>query len=263
MDSIIVANLILIEALVLVIIISGMIVYVVISQKRVIALEKDKISREKDLESTLSIAIVKSQEQERKNIGEELHEDISPILSIALMSITNYSERNTVVDWNISNAIENLELGISKIRNVSHLLHPASIENLGFIHALKDFCQMMNNSKSVNIQVQTSLNQLKVEPFRQLALYRIVQELMINAIKHSNAKNITIAISENQETYFLSIFHDGSEFKTQNYLNGTKKPDSLGLKIVQHRLILLNGKIFFNPNSENVKHSIEIQCPIN
>ncbi|MFZ1255418.1 MAG: hypothetical protein WAR77_03655 [Saprospiraceae bacterium] len=219
--------------------------------------------REKNQEKLLSEAIIKSQENERKTLGEELHEDISPVLVSALINLNSLDDKSKdTFEINIENAIDNVELAIKKLRNIAHQLHPAAIENFGLIFGLTDFSKIINNSKNVNLKIHSTIEKINFSSFEQLIIYRIVQELIINTIKHGMAKNIQLDLEPDSKSLRIYLIHDGTKFDAKAYMSRLKNTESLGLKIIQQKLNLLNGTILFNTKSNLKDNDILIQIPL-
>lgn len=91
---------------------------------------------------------------------------------------TRENEINEIIQL-INNCIDN-------IRNISHVLHPVALEEFGITFALSDFCNMINNTKLCQIESYSSIKEIALDQDKQLMLYRIIQELVINSVKHGN-----------------------------------------------------------------------------
>ena len=112
------------------------------------------------------------------------------------------------------------------------------------------------------VEVHTNLEEVGMDPMKQLILYRIVQELIVNAIKHGNASSFKISIFEKMNEFNLIIFHNGSLFLKKDYIKGLQNAKGLGLKNIQQRLNLLNAEIIFYSNNDLTEQSIQIIFPI-
>ncbi len=256
-------KLIFLGTLVLCLFIGGLIVFVVIHRKRIILLEKDKINFEKAFQLYLSEAVINSQENERKSIGNELHDEVGPLLTAVQIGLRSHVNREPNCNHSeIKSAINNLDLAINQVRNISHILHPAALENFGFNHAIEDFCNLINNTSACKISLGFDDYQFDLEPFRMLMLYRILQELVINAIKHGNAKSILINIKTENDLLIVNILHNGISFTMQEYLDLLENSGGLGLKNIQHRLNILNGNVNFVENRNLAKQCMELRIPL-
>jgi signal transduction histidine kinase len=256
MGSIGIEDFILIGSILLFVFISGLIIFIAIFQNQA-------VNREKKQEKLLSEAIIKSQENERKTIGEELHEDIAPVLVSALINLNSLAGKpKEILEENVEFAIQNVEFAIQKLRSISHQLHPAAIENFGLLFGLNDFSKVISNSKNVSLKVQSNFENIKLSSFEQIIVYRIIQELVINAIKHGSAKNIQLDLESDVTDLHISLNNDGENFDDIAYTNWIKNTDSLGLKIVQQNLNLLNGSIMFNVKLRSKISDILIRIPL-
>ncbi|MBK8296845.1 MAG: hypothetical protein IPK91_06115 [Saprospiraceae bacterium] len=256
MDSIGIENYILLYTLLLLVFVSLLIVFVAIVQNRV-------ANRESIFEKQLTEAIIKSQENERKLLGEELHEDISPVLVSALINLNSLVDKsNNDCENNILIAINNLELAIRKIRTISHQLHPAAIENFGLLFGLSDFSKVINNSKKVNLELHSTICELNIGSFEQLIIYRIIQELIINAIKHGGAKFIKLRLESDEVNLQVYLSNDGTKISAQDYAGWLRSTESLGLKILEQKLKMLRGSILFNTNVYLHDYDIFIKIPL-
>ncbi|MBK7359024.1 MAG: hypothetical protein IPI45_07050 [Saprospiraceae bacterium] len=166
------------------------------------------------------------------------------------------------MESNVVNAIHDVELAINKLRSISHKLHPVAIENFGLLFGLSDFSNLINKTKNVNFTIQHNVGELNLNSFKQLIIYRIIQELTINAIKHGSAKNIQLNIKNDDIDLRINLSNDGKLFDAQAYSDGLKSADSLGLKIVQQKINLLNGSISFGFKLNTNFQEILIQIPL-
>lgn len=257
-------NVVIIIAIVLIalFIIIAIIIFVVIQQRRFIRIDKERKDLEKAQEYRLAEAMVKSQEIERKSIAENLHEDIAPLLYLCLMDLNALSE---LKDFKYSSQLNftknNLNIAINKIRGVSHILHPAAIEKFGFFHGLKDFSSILNSSEGVKLEFDNKLNKISLDSFKQLMLFRIVQELAMNAIIHGKAKKMDLALKEDDQQLQLRVFHNGNRFMNEDYQKKLQQNESLGLKNIQHRIGLLQGMISYESVENGNLQKILITIP--
>lgn len=241
----------------------GIVIFVVMHQKRIILLDHMKMSLEKDYELKLSEVLIKSQENERKNIGEDLHDEIAPLLASARMYLkTQIKNNGSNPDGYIHQAIDIIDDSITKIRNVSHLLHPAVLQTFGLMSALSDFCHTLKKTNGLNCEYKSRLTELNLDSFRQLMLFRIIQELVFNAEQHGNARLIKLDITKEQESLVFSIQHNGKRFTQEDYHNALHKHGSLGLKNMQHRLNLLGGTIDYMSKGISNEQHILLKIPV-
>ena len=239
------------------------IAFIVIQQRRFIRLEKDKIFLEKVQEIRLAEAMIKSQELERKTIGENLHEDVAPILYLSLMDLNAFMENK---EFSLGNklhfTINNISTAINKIRDISHLIHPASVETFGFLRGLEDFSTIINSSQGCKFVIENKAEKIPIDPFNQLMLFRVVQEIVYNSIIHGKSKKIDLVLKEDNNQLSILIYHNGSKFINEDYLKSLQSNGALGLKNIQHRVGLLQGQIIFDTVENTELQKVSVIIPL-
>ena len=174
--------------------------------------------------------------EERKRISHDLHDGVAAMIGVAKMnleSIPHLSQERQIEQF--SKVKEILEDTHADIRRIAHSLLPTILEKEGLIQATEHFASKINESKLVNITVID--NNSKAEEHSkqlQLMLFRIIQELVNNIIKHSQAKNAEIIFSSTLNKLKIEISDDGI-----GYENTT--PDNQGLYSISQRLKSISG----------------------
>lgn len=244
-------------------IILGVLIFVVIHNTKGVALEKERTQFKIDQELLLAEATIKSQELERQNIGDNLHDEIAPMLAGAKMYLTSQiREKGEEKNSNLKKAIEIIDRSIDKIRGISHLLHPVSLQELGFNYAIEDFCNSFMATRDSKIEYFTNVERVPLNNFNKLLLFRIIQEVIFNAEKHSLANQFKIELKANSNCLQILITHNGKQFTESEFAEGLRDKNGLGLKNVQHRLNLLKGTIKFYYDVENIEQNVFIQILI-
>ncbi len=239
------------------------ITFIVIQQRRFIKLENEKKSLEKIQEGQLAEAIIKSQELERKNIGEILHEDVAPILYLSLMDLNAFIDNNELGTGNkLKFTVNNISTAIQKIRKISHLIHPASVETFGFIRGLADFSEIINSSQECKINLDNKAEIISLNSFKQLMLFRIVQEVVYNSIIHGKSKKVDMVIIADENNMNILIYHNGIKFSNEDFAKNLYSNGSLGLKNIQHRIGLLNGQIIFDSVDNSNIQKVNVIIPL-
>ena len=205
--------------------------------------------------STLT-ALLDGQEQERSRLARDLHDGLGGLLSGTKIQLTHLNEK---IDPNAKNdmakSIQQLDGAVDELRRVAHNLMPDLLSKYGLEEALKEYAiRMSNEHLDIDVQFLSYTNSLEKE--KQLLVYRIIQELVNNAIKHANAHQIIIQFVEDEENYAVTIEDDGKGFDLSN----TKLTQSAGLHNIQSRVQFLKGEL--NIHSEiDLGTSIEFQFP--
>ena len=131
---------------------------------------------------------------------------------------------------------------VREIRNVSHQLHPHILDQLGLKAAIESVAERLRQPSGIRIDVDIDEAVARLSPEQQLHMYRIVQEALGNAIRHSQAQHIGISIRYRPHSLELQIHDDGLGLPEQNDGHG------LGLESIRHRVALLSGEVLFQLN---------------
>lgn len=196
--------------------------------------------------------LVDGLENERRRLSRELHDGIGPLLTALkfyienkIKSDTQRFEMKTIVDDTIS-----------EIRLMSNALMPSTIDDFGVGAALTNFVASINNSSGINIEFENLTKQTnsKITKNQEINIFRISQELINNTLKHSNAKNIRITLSEFDDFISLFYFDDGDGFNINTVKLGS------GIVNIKERVEICNGEIQINSKFGNT--TFEIELPI-
>ncbi|MBC7413071.1 MAG: hypothetical protein H7331_11540 [Bacteroidia bacterium] len=156
-----------------------------------------------------ALQIIAAEQKERMRIAQELHDGIGQKLTVLKMYASVDETKNTL-QLNLLNDT------ISEVRSISHKMMPEII-NLGLVTALRDLCEKINVAKLVtcSFTIDEASQKLKLASDTELSIYRIVQEVLNNMLKHAQAKKISIKISTQVSTLSIVIIDDGIGFNTK------------------------------------------------
>lgn len=205
------------------------------------ALEERLATERLEKQNDITTAVITAQEQEREEIGRELHDNINQILTASKLYI-EYSFTNEAMREELLKSAKGfIENAISEIRSLTKTLMPPSIGDAGLYIAIKeliDKLEMVNNFK-IHKDIQ-NLNEHIIPEGLKLTIFRIVQEQFNNIIKHSKASDVWVDIKQLSDEIKISITDNGVGFDT------AKKRDGVGLKNIYSRAQLHNGKVSIN-----------------
>jgi PAS domain S-box-containing protein len=197
-------------------------------------LEVELIMKERIKQKQIAQAAVNAQEKERADIGKDLHDNTSQMLTSTKLFLDIL--RNKTPDELLDRSIKNINTMIAEIRNISRSLVPSSIEDLGLTASLGDLIDNLRATKLIDVEFYPDSDvETLINANYKLTLYRIVQEQINNIVKHSSATNVLIELFAEENNIYLIITDDGHGFD----LNTVKKGQ--GLKNMQTRAELLNG----------------------
>jgi len=206
--------------------------------------EEALIESEKQLHS-LSTQLLRAQETERKRISRELHDELGQSLLVMKLRLDfigeNLLSHQTGLKRECEEGIQYIDQAIENIRRLSRDLSPTILEDFGLSAALR---WLINNfAKRYNMKVMMDMTDIDslLPPHSHIVVYRTVQEVLTNIGKHSQAKNVSISISENNDSIAFSIVDDGIGF--DEALMDAKGPEAkgLGLETMKGRCRMVGG----------------------
>ncbi len=212
----------------------GFIFYFVIAyNKRYRKYEAEKVEMRKQFELEKLQSQLEIQEQTLKNISGEIHDNIGQILSLVGLEISTIPTENTE---KINHTSELLDRAIADLRNLSKRLDTDRISSIGIIEAIKHEVKLLERTGTFATELTVDADLEMLSPDKTIILYRIIQEILNNIIKHSKATKITIHIWENDTEGVLTITDNGVGFDSAE-----KEGKGLGLNNILNRARLIGG----------------------
>jgi signal transduction histidine kinase len=199
--------------------------------RRYVRLQRERITAEINL-----------LENERKRIATDLHDSTGPLLStvkLMLNSMDADSEEDRLL---IARSGKYIDETITTLRQISHNLLPNTLERRGLIEATREFVQQVSAQKQLNIQLHTS-GDIKVSSEKAIHIFRIIQEIVYNTIKHAHAGQLQIAINLEGDHLLLLIREDGDGFDVKK---AKEESSGLGMKSLEIRADILQGVLSIN-----------------
>lgn len=210
-----------------------------IYQKRLLRKELQINKMKAEQQEEILKNTVQAQEKERKRIAQDLHDEVGAMLSVVKLNVGRIEKKTAE---NHSKKIANetkiyLDDVITQVRRISRALLPPSLEKLGLTFALEDMVNWINKSDQVTVEYSKSGQPFRLGNKKELAVFRISQELINNALKHSNASRIVIKVRFSKNYMALSVADNGIGFDIENL-----KSSGLGLKNLESRSELTGGR---------------------
>lgn len=193
--------------------------------------------------------VISSQEDERKRIARELHDDTLQELSAALMQIDIcklHPQDITLAKVDSIRCI--IGQALDGVVGIIQNLRPTLLDDLGLVPAIKSLLDLHLREKGINYFINTrGVDDRRFRPETEITLFRIVQEAVANTARHSDAENFFIMIKIEDNTVYVDIEDDGKGFDLNSLYTGgnrdTKDLRGLGLLGIRERVTLLGGKI--------------------
>jgi signal transduction histidine kinase len=208
-----------------------------------------------------SRAIIEAEEKERTRIARDIHDGIGQQLSAAKLNIEalkNTLNLTTERQQDLfNNTVSLIDDAVTEARQVSHSMLANSLLKLGLIGAVRDFINKLNNLAGVKINIETfGLNE-RLNETTEMILFRVLQEIVNNIIKHAKASEVSIQFIKHDNELCLLIEDNGVGFDTTQITNFK----GIGIKNIQSRINYLNGKVYFD-SSVNNGTTVNIEIPI-
>ncbi|MFB9077022.1 sensor histidine kinase [Flavobacterium procerum] len=235
---------ILYTSLFLMIVAISLIVFFYFSRKKIIQKELEKKDLILQYQKEQLHAIIITQEEERKRIAQDLHDDISSKLNIVslnshLLTTSGLTESETL---EITENIINLTTkALENSRKIAHNLLPPVFEKFGLNAGVEELCEEFESSKKVKTYYTNEIDFDEKDLDRHLHIFRILQELMNNSLRHGKATEIWIAFKNNNGVNTCHYVDNGIGFDSNNLDN----QKGLGMKNIDSRISFLNGTIDF------------------
>ena len=239
----------------------ALIVFIIFHQRKVIRYQVRLQSMEQDQQKLLLNASIRMQEEERQRIAADLHDDAGPLLATARLylneNLVNLDKASQL--QSIFSAKQILDDTIQLIRNISHSLMPPTLKNFGLESAVNDLFQKISGSGSMNASSRFHDYRERLRPETELILFRVIQELVNNILKHSNSSFIHLTQNTSGNKFFIRMHHDGRGLTQSDFEKMNKSNVGLGLKNIQSRLKVLHGKIFFEKDMSQTYYKVTIE----
>lgn len=202
----------------------------------------DELEIEKQLMATA--AVLKGEEQERTRLAKDLHDGLGGMLSGIKFSLNRVKENLVMTPDNahsFERSIDMLDSSIQEMRRVAHNMMPEILLKYGLDTALKEFCSEIDRRDAIRVQYQSAGMNNAVQQTLAVTVYRIVQELVSNAIKHSGARNVLVQVHQFSDEKLLAITveDDGNGFDTKLL----DQSAGMGWRNIRSRVEFLNGRL--------------------
>ncbi|HEV7333976.1 MAG TPA: PAS domain S-box protein [Flavisolibacter sp.] len=210
-------------------------------------LERKSFAEKMAHQRQLAQATIDGQEQERLEIGKELHDNIGQQLTtIKLFLDLAKATADEATQIMLNRALRNVTELINEVRSISRSLVPPTLKDLGFIDSVNDLIESLRCTQSIAVELDYyEFDEDKIPDNKKLALYRIIQEQLNNIIKHARAQQVAIILRLTAHNVLLQIKDDGIGFELEKVKRG------LGLSNIHNRAELFGGKALFTSSPGN------------
>jgi PAS domain S-box-containing protein len=200
--------------------------------------------------STVSQRLIEAQEEERTRIARELHDDICQRIALEALNLENLKEAlpasATELERGIDEVLDRISDLATDIQGLSHRLHSSRLDDLGLEVAAAGFCKEVSGRQGVEIDFDCESVPKRLSQEISLCLFRVMQEAIQNAIKHSGSRHIDVSLRGGLNEIQLTVLDSGIGFDPEDATRGS----GLGLTSIRERLKLVDGKLFIDSQSQ-------------
>lgn len=213
--------------------------FLTIYQRKMMAYQKRLQELERERQEEILNSVIMVQERVQKRISEELHDNFGQLLSTIKLNVLRLEDKPENSQEIITQTAHLLDLSVNDIRQISRALSPSVLVDYGLITAVEQMAGMVEDKYRVTLDLQEELPDIHED--KQLSLYRIIQELLNNTIKHANATAIDVSIKVDNDHLDLNYKDNGDGFLMES--DGVRK--GLGLKNIESRMSTLKGNVHY------------------
>jgi signal transduction histidine kinase len=204
----------------------------IIAEQRIKQLEEEK----KVLQAK---ALVEGQDEERKRIAQELHDGLGVMLSTVKMQFTTLKDKSPENQPLIDRASQLLDQASGDVRRISHNMMPGLLTKMGLCEAVQELCDKITETKDMEVAVEVPDGDERIAENKEIMLFRIIQEMVNNSLKHAEAKKLSVRIRMLPEKLEVFYSDDGKGFNVKEKL----ELKTIGLQSIHSRVNFLNGKL--------------------
>jgi two-component system, NarL family, sensor kinase len=207
-----------------------------LQQQRINELENEK-------QLTATEAVLKGEEQERTRLAKDLHDGLGGMLAGIKYSLNTMKENLIMTPANaqaFERSMDMLDSSIKEMRRVAHNMMPEALVKFGLDAALKDFSNDINRSGALQVSYQSiGIENADIEQITAITVYRIIQELLHNTMKHAAARSAIVQVAKSNGQITITVEDDGNGFDAEILT----QPKGIGWSNIQSRVEYLKGKL--------------------
>lgn len=208
----------------------------------------DEIAADRDQLRHLASQVIRAQEQERKRIARELHDDTAQVLFAQLLRITAFKSSGSPEVRAIAEGLEETTVeAIEGVRRMAVELRPPALDDLGLLAALGDLAQRFMDQRGIDVDYEARGSRGRLPAEVELVLYRVAQEAMTNIAKHSGATRVWIDLDRDADDVALSVRDNGRGFDPAIARESDERGLGLGLFGMEERVSLVGGSFSIWP----------------
>jgi two-component system, NarL family, sensor kinase len=225
---------------------SGLIIFVVLYQKRVLQQKAQVQEAENRHQKAVLKATVEVAEHEREKIAKNIHDDVGTALNVLKLQLTKISRHAGDAQQTesiVQESIGLLDESISNVRGIARDLMPPTLIKLGFEKGLSELCRQIDASGAVQVEQAIDFSKIKLPTRYEIQLYRAIREAINNILKHAEATLIQVSSETLLDRFQVHVSHNGKGITSEQAETLMQSDKGVGLKSIQSRVQLIKGTI--------------------
>ncbi len=225
------------------------------ARKKINDQEIIQLHQEKKIDATQNM--IQGEEQERTRLARDLHDGLGGLLTGVKFQLNSMKGNVILSEENagtFTKSISQIDNAIAEMRRVAHNMMPEALLKFGLDETLKSYCDSVSQNSELIVSYQSFGMEQRLEQTNEIVIYRIVQELLNNTIKHANATKSNIQLTRNGNLISLTAEDNGKGFDIN-----TIKKNGIGLSNINHRVEYLNGKMDIQSDNKGTSTHIEFE----
>lgn len=225
----------------------------------------DRKQHEKDLKS-LSEQLINAQEEERKRISRELHDEIGQALVAICINLDVIENQDTLPEPTMRKRFHDLKSLVQKsiddVHRISYDLRPYLLDDFGLVSTIRWYTETFRDRTGIDVRLTIQGDERKLSPDVETLIYRVTQEALTNVSKHAEAKNVGLLLQYETGLVTLTVEDDGKGFEQRvNMKQGTCKGRGLGLFGMKERVVVYGGELSIE-SKVGLGCKLHVQVPI-
>ena len=226
----------------------GLLLYRNFRHRQLLAKQRDELQQqqirelEKDKQLIAVDSLLKGQEEERSRLAKDLHDGLGGLLSGVKFSLSNMKDNLIVTPDNMAvfeRSLDMIDTSIKELRRVAHNMMPEMLTKFGLDEALKDYCNTVNATKLLAVKYQSLGMETRFDKANEIIVYRIVQELLNNILKHAEASEVFVQLIRQDDRLNIVVEDNGKGFDTAIL----EKSKGAGWVNIRSRVEYLKGQL--------------------
>ena len=206
--------------------------------------------------SNINRRLIEAQEQERMRIGRELHDDVTQRLALLAVELAQLQENPTEIQSRVGRLRQETSELLNDVEALSHELHSSKLQYLGVVAGIRSWCKEFGERQNMEIDFRTDVAGAVASEIG-ICLFRVLQEALHNAVKHSGVKRFEVRLTERSNQVHLLVSDSGKGFDVDSAMQGK----GLGLISMRERVRMVHGTIAIESNPMGGT-TIEVRVPI-